>query len=156
MNEHDRQPDATDLRAAEKFAEALRQTHNQRVFVPPQVDETILARARQHLAAIAPQKHDWQPLTWWGALAASLALVAGWWFRPDKPPLTTTEKAAVLPGDINGDQQVDVLDALAMSQRIEQGTANGLSDLNGDGVIDQRDAEWIARQAVRLEKRGGV
>jgi hypothetical protein len=88
-------------------------------------------------------------------LAASLALMAGWWFRQDKTPLPATGKAASLAGDINGDQQVDVLDALVLAQRIEQGTAAGLSDLNGDAVIDQRDAEWIAQQAVRLEK-GGV
>jgi len=48
---------------------------------------------------------------------------------------------------------VDILDALALARaaQSERQPASNL-DLNGDGVVNRRDADLIARQAVKLEK----
>jgi len=51
--------------------------------------------------------------------------------------------------DINGDGIVDIRDALALQQQIDRGTAKG-HDVNHDGVTDRSDVDTIAQQAVRL------
>ena len=55
--------------------------------------------------------------------------------------------------DINHDGRVDILDAFQLARELESG-AKPAADLNGDGVVDQRDADLIAARAVRLEKGG--
>jgi hypothetical protein len=55
--------------------------------------------------------------------------------------------------DLNRDGRVDILDAFALSRQLRDGKASSTGlDLNGDGVVDERDAEVIAARAVRLEK----
>lgn len=155
MNPPDEHPEHdADAKVPEKFVQALRQADNQRVFVPKHVDDAILGEARKHLRAISKPAHDWRPVAWWGAMAASLALVAGWWFKGNQTDQELASADLRHPGDFNGDQQVDVLDALILAQHEQQGVTGGLRDVNGDGVIDEKDAEWIVRQSVRLEKGG--
>jgi hypothetical protein len=50
---------------------------------------------------------------------------------------------------------VDILDAFALARQLKSGLVPGPGqDINGDGVVDERDVETIAAQAVRLQKGG--
>ena len=63
--------------------------------------------------------------------------------------------SAIAREDINRDGRVDILDAFQLARELGSGQkpAPGL-DLNGDGVVDSRDVEIIAVQAVKLGKGG--
>jgi len=50
---------------------------------------------------------------------------------------------------------VDMLDAFALARELQQGrTPRPQLDLNGDGVVDERDVEVLAARAVTLETGG--
>ncbi|MCL4785299.1 MAG: hypothetical protein KJ070_00695 [Verrucomicrobia bacterium] len=50
---------------------------------------------------------------------------------------------------------MDILDAFLLARHLQSGDKPELNlDLNGDGVVDHRDAETIAAEAVKLEKGG--
>lgn len=51
--------------------------------------------------------------------------------------------------DINGDGTVDILDAFALAQQIEQNQPVD-GDVNQDGLIDDQDIRLVALAAVRL------
>ncbi len=164
--------------APAELVKALKSMHRARIFVPPSVDEAVLAKAREHLAeststpgtrsiraALAkaraylaefnPMPFAWRPLAPWAALAASLAIGAWLAHTLTKPASNADGGAAFAREDLNHDGKVDILDALVLAREIEQGQEPGAQlDLNGDGVIDRRDAEVIAKQAVNLEKGG--
>ncbi|MEW6303512.1 MAG: dockerin type I domain-containing protein [Verrucomicrobiota bacterium] len=149
MKSGDEQPEK-DLEAPEPLVVALKELHNQRVFVPPQVDEAILAQAREQLPQTVPERPGWVAFAPWVALAACGVLLLAITAQQLK---SRHEKAAAVFAreDINRDGTVDVLDALALAKKVESGAG---TDVNGDGVVDQRDAAAIAQHAVKLEKGG--
>jgi hypothetical protein len=55
--------------------------------------------------------------------------------------------------DLNHDGRVDILDAFQLARELRAGKKPAV-DLNGDGVVDERDADVIATRAVSLEKGG--
>ncbi len=67
------------------------------------------------------------------------------------PVLTDRARLAQLTGDVNGDGILDIRDALALARRVEQNTARPLDDINGDKIVDQRDVDALAMLAVRLD-----
>ncbi|MBI2926381.1 MAG: hypothetical protein HYY24_11860 [Verrucomicrobia bacterium] len=164
--------------APAELVEALKSLHRVRIFVPPSVDEAVLAKARAHLAeststrgtrsiraALAkaraylaefnPMPFAWRPLAPWAALAASLVIVAWLAHTLTKPASNPDGGTTFAREDLNQDGKVDILDALVLARTIEQGqTPGGQFDLNGDGAMDRRDAEVIAKRAVNLEKGG--
>ena len=142
MNEHD---EMESLQAPAKFAEALRNSQKKRVFVSPQVDEKILAQARQQL--LEPRSR-FPFLPRWAAMAASLVLIGGLIFA-----VTQTRTRNFAAEDINRDGVVDILDAFALARKIEAGAKDD-ADFNRDGAVDQRDAGAIGQWAVRLDKGG--
>ncbi|MBI3876781.1 MAG: hypothetical protein HY300_12660 [Verrucomicrobia bacterium] len=148
MNEHPTPNDEPGLEAPPRLVSALRDLGKTRVFVPPQVDAAILREARRHLSLTIPTRATWQPWQPWAAVAASLLLLA--WlgqalFRPGARDSFARE-------DINHDGRVDILDALALAKRVESGAPPRGADFNGDGVVDRRDADFIARLVVKLRK----
>ena len=133
------------------------------VAVPPAVDAAVMARARGHLG-----RRRWRgPALRWAAAAAAAAAAAV--FVLVMPALTSREApeasrpapmvAKAAPGlrdDINGDGQVDVLDAFALARSVENKQKLAAAwDLNRDGVVDRKDADAVAMAAVSL-KRGTV
>jgi Dockerin type I domain len=145
--------DGEEPAAPQKLVAALREPPARRVFVPPTVDEAVLRAARQHLNR--PQRsgfgwsHSW--LVWLATATACLLLIGLIYFF--------TKPTGKTPGfaleDINHDGRVDILDAFQLARQLQTGVkpAPGL-DLNGDGVVDQRDAALLAAHAVKLEKGG--
>jgi hypothetical protein len=147
MKPHDRPPE--EPQAPARLVHALKAMRAERVFVPPSLDEAILRRARQQLEPAparipSPWWRAWMP---WVAAAASLCLVmvVGWLAT------SRTPHVASVPEDVNGDGQVDVLDAFQLARELEAGKPAARSlDLDQDGVVDRADVELIARHAVRL------
>lgn len=147
------------------FIRALRELETSRVEVPSEIDREILEMARTRLA---PRRRVpvFLRLGRIAAAAAVLTLAAlGWHFtRPELPvsePVATTESSAdpVLsgaagerpPADIDGDGQVDIIDALVLARRLEEGIdLAALPDLDGSGQVDREDVETLARSLVRL------
>jgi hypothetical protein len=127
--------------------------------VPATIDRGILNDARAHLARHVRRR---RVMRWsiglGGAAAAAAVLLAVFVNRADRatrqlasvqgaPPAA----ARVLPGDINGDGRVDVLDALVLSHRLQSNESTPLAqDVNHDGTVDARDVDAIALAAVRL------
>lgn len=124
--------------------------------VPEEVDRRILWLARKQ-AAIArkrPYRTVSVGLRW--AVAASVVVTLGILTtsrhlrRPETAEPVVARVAAV-PGDINADRRVDILDAFALARAVSaDGGINSRWDVNGDGVVDDRDVERLARAAVSL------
>jgi hypothetical protein len=56
-----------------------------------------------------------------------------------------------LRGDVNGDGVVDIRDALLLARSIEANQAKPADDLNGDKIVDRRDVDAVAMLAVRID-----
>ena len=53
--------------------------------------------------------------------------------------------------DLDHSGRVDILDAFALARRLASpGQIDLQWDMNGDGVVDERDVDVVARAAVRL------
>lgn len=156
MNNSDINPrhDVGEPAAPQKLVVALKEPPARRVFVPPTVDEAVLRAARQHLNKPRRSGFGWSR-SWLvrPAMATACLLLIGLIYFFTKP---TGKTPGFALEDINHDGRVDILDAFQLARELQSGTkpAPGL-DLNGDGVVDQRDAALLADHAVRLEKGGG-
>lgn len=124
------------------------------VRVPPSTDRAILDRAAQEMELA--RRRRWR-LGWTLSVAAAavlavVVLVPVW--RSDAPQ--TVVSRANVPGDVNGDGTLDILDALALRQTLGQPDRPPpvSHDLNHDGTTDERDVEAIALAAVRLPEGG--
>lgn len=155
MGEHE-PGDDREWQAPEAFTNALQQLEKERVFIPPSVDERILARAQEQIRRAARRQRRRQVATRVLALAACIAFLA--WiaatniFRPGRQQANSGRN---LPEDVNGDGRVDILDAFELARVIERGNPlPSKADLNGDGRVDSADVEIIARHSVSIEKGG--
>jgi hypothetical protein len=56
-----------------------------------------------------------------------------------------------VPGDVDRNGRVDIVDAYALAVRLRSGQKVELIyDVNGDGKVDERDVEEIARRSVSI------
>jgi len=144
-------PREEDLKAPPRLIEALVQASSERIFVPPAIDRAILKAAERQFnqSGRGRARRVW----WWTRLATALALVVAL-------ALVTSQWQRVARGrfareDVNHDGQIDILDAFALARQVKQGSASDKRlDVNGDGVVDERDVATIAAHAVKLEPRG--
>lgn len=126
-----------DERIPEPLVAALREMDKGRVFVPPERDEIILARARAQL--VRGRKLRVIP---WLAAAAALMIAAF---------VVLTPGPSKIREDVNRDGRVDIRDALLLARKISDGDAKASAwDLNQDGRVDQNDVGAIAALAVKL------
>jgi hypothetical protein len=143
------------LEAPPRLVSALKRLPQEPVFVPPTADEAILRAARRHLEGSPRARPGWFRLMPWVAAAAAILLLA------TIPQLFHKTAPGLAPGstfahaDLNHDGRVDILDAFALARQLKSGQSiNPQLDLNGDGVVDERDVATIAARAVTLERGG--
>jgi hypothetical protein len=111
--------------------------------VPARLDDAILNRARARLAGAARSRGR-RSLRWWaGAATAAACLALAAWFSSYHSPVPLDR--------IDPNHRVNIVDALKLAHQIEAGRGR---DVNGDGVIDQRDVDTIAMAAVELNPGG--
>jgi hypothetical protein len=150
---HNNQEDEA-LQAPPKLVAALKQLQREPLFIPKTTDEAVLRAARQHLGARQSRKAVlfgiWKP--WLAAATVAVLLLAVMpQFLRHFPSQGNQARSA--REDVNHDGRVDILDAFALASQIKAGRLPTLQmDLNGDGVVDERDVATIAARAVRLEK----
>jgi len=151
-NPHD-QDEALD--APLKLVAALKRLPQERVFIPPTVDEAVLRAARRHLEGQRQARPGWLRLMPWVTAAAAIVLLASI-PRFFKQPAPGPARDAVLARwDLDQDGRLDILDAFALARELKQGgTRNMQWDVNGDGVVDERDVAAITARAVQLEEGG--
>lgn len=151
--EHDRLP--------AELAGRLREATDQKVFVPDEIDQRVLAEASAHLREHARPAAR-RGLGWWlprVAAAACLVVAVGIISREMGMPsrVMHAEPAPVASvaqqGDIDGDGVVDIVDAYLLAKRA--GESLDLPDLNGDGTVDRTDADLLAVRIVHLSKGAG-
>ena len=154
MNPSDPNPrrDGEEPKAPARLVAALKEPPSRRVFVPPSMDQSILAAARRHLTKPSRARLSWVP-NWfvWPAFAAAIVVTIGlgyFWLRHDDAVKFARE-------DVNRDGCVDILDAFQLARETNSGAQPlAIHDLNNDGRVDRRDADFIAGQAVQLQKGG--
>jgi hypothetical protein len=115
--------------------------------------EAVRAEIRRHFARTsAPPRSriSWRTLPW--AIAAVILIsVLSWMIWPGYQPNNQTPLLAYQPGDVDRNGRIDILDAMSLAGILEGGGPNQSEfDVNGDGTLDQRDVDFVAMQAVRL------
>lgn len=86
----------------------------------------------------------------WMAPLAAAAAIAAVLLVPRVMTVSAPELSAVR-GDINGDGVVDIRDALALATAVDAGATLSPSwDLTGEGRVDREDVERVAFAAVRV------
>jgi hypothetical protein len=106
---------------------------------PRRVDEAIARAARTRLGSMWLRR-----LRWWLPPAAAAAFLV--WLL-----LHTT----ALPGDVDGNGRIDILDAFALARRLEAGPVTDRRlDVTGEGIVDRLDVKAIAQRAVALDGDG--
>lgn len=148
MNENVPPGPEQNLDAPAKLVAALKETARRDVFVPPTVDRAILAAARRQLRPTTkPGPAPWRRWMFWPAFVTAClaaALIAR---------LVTTPQTKFSREDLNRDGQVDILDSFAVARELKTGQpVSKTFDVNGDGVVDERDVNQIAAHAVALRK----
>jgi len=139
------------LQAPPALVAALKNLPPAKVPVPSAVDDTILRQAREHLndrrKVVTPAFTRRQQ---WLAIAASLTILGVAVFLFTRPNAVTPPAAKFAREDINEDGQVDILDAYALSLKLDEVKTVPTQDLNSDGKVDAQDAETIAQKTVQL------
>jgi len=152
MPDHNHDEEA--LEASPRLIAALKRSSRASLFVPPTVDDAILHAARRHLAPQPKPGFKWLLFIRWGFAVAALAFVlaiAPKFLRRTGPPAPPD----FVREDLNHDGQVDVLDAFALARELKSKVHPDLQlDINGDGVVDERDVATLAARAVSLGKGG--
>lgn len=132
-------------RSPEAGAERLRDAED---------DAAMRAAIHEHFTSVRQNRRGYRRMIAVWAVAAVVALTGVVIIRfiaPQKQ--SATQQVAVVPGDVDANGRVDILDAFQLAREIEAGnTSNG--DINGDGLIDLRDVDAIAMRAVSLDSGG--
>lgn len=162
------------------LARDLRALFGKTPSVPPFVDQRVLAEVQRRMAAQRRRRFVLRVASIGTAAACVVGGVwlAASGGRPERETGSPDRIPAFVRADhhdLNADGRVDILDALTLARRIEipgeprpsalqpsnattivaRANERGRPgsefwDINGDGVIDRRDVDAVARQAVSL------
>ena len=121
--------------------------------VPSEMERAILAMPRLHLAT--QRRKRMLRWTLWGSTGAvAAAVLAAAWIgmgtrHSASGPLAMGRPAPAL------DRSVDIRDAYYLARELKAGVHDPAWDVNHDGVVDQKDVDALAKEAVSL-KRGTI
>ena len=142
------------LEAPPRLVSALQALRRLPDFVPPTVDQAVLRAARRQFRPRLAPRRLWLRFVPWAAGGVAALLLLTLLPRLLQHPRSSPD-GSLAREDLNRDGRVDVLDAFALARQLKTGRAPSLQlDVNGDGVVDERDVQAIAAQAVKLEKGG--
>jgi hypothetical protein len=133
------------------FKAELARLNEPGIAVPPELDEVILSGAKN---AFNSRRRKWMIIQRIGAglAAAAVLAIAVHIFLPSPHstgPIERPQLAQV--ADINHDGRVDILDAYVVARHIAQhDSLDKAWDINGDGIVDQKDVDLIATLAVHV------
>ena len=141
-----------------ELREALVRLHDPPMAVPPGMDQVILGEARRSFAL---RRRRWLLARRLGAAVAAAAVlaIAVKLFVPQHTPpapVASSQYPQELNrvADINHDGRLDIVDALIVAQHIARHERlDPAWDVNGDGVVDQKDVDLIAGLAVQVADR---
>ncbi len=133
---------------------ALERQFQSQISVPPDFDETALASARLTLVHRRWRRRTLRFAGAGAALAAAAAVLIAIRVHPTPGPQTTTSHPQIaLRNDLDGNGKIDILDAFQLARALERHDSTTTRDINGDGMIDQRDVDTLAQAAVSMEGR---
>lgn len=130
------------------LADALRDAYTHRLEIPRTVDNAVMSIAHAEFG----RRRRMRLMARWGTgLAAGLAAIVVLAISLHRPaPVKSVAK-----GDVNGDGTVNIVDALSLARHLaNHDTIEKGWDLNGDGVVDQKDVDAVAMGAVSLKGAG--
>jgi len=152
----DPNPDATDQDLPPRLRDAIARMHRVEVPVPVELDQTILADAKRSFLG---RRRAWMLIGRLSIGIATAALVAiavrVFVAAPSSHPPTAMVQPPKLYqiADVNHDGRVDILDAYIVARTIARHEPlDPAWDINGDGVVDQKDVDLIATLAVRAAR----
>jgi hypothetical protein len=138
----------------EKLAADLRERYELPRPVPSEVDDAVLAMARQRLGRprFIPLVIRWVTMAA-AAAAVFMAVTLSWQGltvrrrpEPQRAPAAASE-------DVDGNGRVDILDAFSLARHLEAGEHTGPQwDVTGDGAVNRDDVDRIAFAAVDLRR----
>ncbi len=146
------------IAAPEKLVSALKREAGHVPFIPKAIDEAVLREARRQLRPEPVRKRSANWLVRWvgagiGVLLLAVVVLQVQWHRSGSQ---LSGAGAFTREDINHDGRIDILDAFALARQLKAaGPTPLILDVNGDGVVDERDVTAIAARAVRLPGKGG-
>jgi hypothetical protein len=141
-----------DLDQFQSFKSGLARLHDPGIAVPSELDDAILSHARRSFQARVLR---WAIVRRIGiGLAAAAVLTIGIRvFVPhDHYPAALLQRPQLAQlADVNHDGRVDILDAYSVARHIARHEPlDAAWDVNGDGVVDQKDVDIIANLAVHV------
>jgi len=143
MTENKKQFDENfDLTVPEKLKSDLGTLFKAEHPIPPEVDRAILDKAAQRFVRT---KRGIRVFRWAGPItaAAAIIIVACVFLNQSTPQM-----------DVDRNGQVNILDAFKLAKQI-QSTNNPDKkwDINGDGLVNRGDVDFVASAAVSLSLR---
>ena len=136
-----------------KLVEDLRALFDVDIAVPPELDERILTMAQRRFARRRPRLLVLR----WPAVATAtvcvlVAIIVS--FHEKQTGVTPPAQLALVSReDFDHNGQVDILDAFALARQIRDSDEEEEEwDINGDGLVNQKDVDVVALAAVSLER----
>jgi len=153
-----------DSLALVNLAEDLKALYGSDLSVPGEVDRAVIDRARRRLVRRG-RRLSWPRWArrWRVAGAAAAVIIFAVLLQTNLSPVSDTadrsaapvSKAgtAAVPGDIDLNGRVDILDAFKLARHVESaGAVEAKWDFNADGLVNRKDVDAVASAAVRLDK----
>lgn len=157
MSENHQQRNDESLKAPARLESAFKQLPQQKLFIPPTLDEAVLKAARRQLEGGEKRHATWiRYLPWWAGATGCLLLAAALAVYWDVLPRRMEGGVVIASEDVNGDGVVDILDAFALARQLQAGGTPALPEFNGDRELNERDIALVAAHAVKLDKGGSL
>ncbi len=158
----------SNLKVSSKFSADIKSLYQTKHKVPPEVDMAIIDRANQHFAQkefgkTKPRRfrlvHLWKVAAAAAVIILAFSLNLTQKSQLQRPEQEQADRSVVVAdiqnndNDIDHNGRVDILDAFTLAKQIKSEKYNEAEcDINGDGMVDNKDIDAVALAAVRLDK----